>query len=583
MNKKPNTTNPLHSIKKNIIKTIKKTYPQLKDEEIDISLEVPPGQQMGDFGFNCFDLAKKLKDNPAKISKTISEALPPSRFIEVVSVQGPFMNFLLKHEAFISELIEHILTLGDDYGFVDVGKGKGIMVEYSAPNTNKPQHLGHVRNNITGMSLSNILEKANFKVHKVNLVNDRGIHISKSMMAYKLWGEEKTPESEGKKGDHFVGDYYVLFEQKSKNDLVLLKEAHEMLIKWEQGDKEVVNLWKKMNGWVYEGFDETYRRLGCEFEKVYYESETYKLGKDIVYKGLKENHCYRDQKGDIVIDLRDRRLEKKVLLRSDDTAVYVTQDLGTTVMKFNDFDIERSIFVVASEQQYHFNVLFTVLDIFGYEWAKNCYHLGYGMVYLPEGKMKSREGKVIDADNLMDELHSLAEKEILKRNRGIKGKELEEIAESIGIGAIKYYLLRIHPLKDINFNPEESISFEGTTGPYIQYTHARISSIMRMGGDKITESPDYSLLDNPEEIQLSRLLAKFPDIVRETATSYNISRIANYLFNAAKSFNKFYHDHSILSADNKKLIPGRVALCKAASVVIREGLKLLGIEPLEKM
>jgi len=403
------------------------------------------------------------------------------------------------------------------------------------------------------------------------------------MLAYKLWGDGKTPESEGKKGDHFVGYFYVLFEQKSKNDPGLLKDAQEMLVQWENGDKEVVDLWKKMNGWVYEGFDETYKRLGCEFEKIYYESETYKLGKDIVYKALKEGHCYRDSKGDIAIELEEHGLEKKVLLRSDDTAVYVTQDLGTTVMKFNDFDIERSIFIVASEQKYHFNVLFTVLEIFGYEWARNCYHLGYGMVYLPEGKMKSREGKVIDADNLMDELHNLAKEEIVKRNRGIKGKQLEEISESIGLGAIKYYLLRIHPLKDINFNPEESISFEGTTGPYLQYTHARICSIMRMGGHKITELPDYSLLNNPEELQLSRLLAKFPDTVKETAKSYNISRIANYLYNVAKSFNKFYHDHSILNIDNKKLTAARVNLCKATAVVLKEGLKLLGIDPLEKM
>jgi len=513
----------------------------------------------------------------------LSEKIKPTKFIDKVCTSGPFLNFFLKNEIFISDIINHILFQKESYGRINLGNGKGIMIEYSAPNTNKPQHLGHVRNNTIGMALSNILEKASFRVYRVNLVNDRGIHISKSMIAYKLWGNGKTPESEGKKGDHFVGDYYVLFEQKAKKDPVLLKEAQELLIKWENGDKDVVNLWRKMNTWVYEGFDETYRRLGCKFDKIYYESDTYKLGKDIVFKALKEGHCYKDSKGDIVIDLRDRGLEKKVLLRKDGTSVYITQDIGTTVMKFNDFNIERSIFVVASEQKYHFKVLFNVLDIFGYEWAKNCFHLGYGMVYLPEGKMKSREGKVVDADNLMDELHQLAKNEIMKRNRNIHGEELEKIAESIGIGAIKYFLLKVHPLKDIFFNPEESISFEGTTGPYVQYTHARISSVMRMGGNKINESPDYSLMTTPEEIQLSKLLAKFPDIVFESASSYNISRVANYLFNVAKAFNKFYHDHSILNAGNKKLIAGRVNLCKASLIVLKEGLKLLGIEPLEKM
>jgi len=575
--------NPLDSLKTAILEAIKTAYPGLGYEYEEINLDIPPDPKMGDFGFSCFELAKKIRDNPAKISNNLSEKIKPTKFIDKVCTSGPFLNFFLKNEIFISDIINHILFQKESYGRINLGNGKGIMIEYSAPNTNKPQHLGHVRNNTIGMALSNILEKAGFRVYRVNLVNDRGIHISKSMIAYKLWGNGKTPESEGKKGDHFVGDYYVLFEQKAKKDPVLLKEAQELLIKWENGDKDVVNLWRKMNNWVYEGFDETYRRLGCKFDKIYYESDTYKLGKDIVFKALKEGHCYKDSKGDIVIDLRDRGLEKKVLLRKDGTSVYITQDIGTTVMKFNDFNIERSIFVVASEQKYHFKVLFNVLDIFGYEWAKNCFHLGYGMVYLPEGKMKSREGKVVDADNLMDELHQLAKNEIMKRNRNIHGEELEKIAESIGIGAIKYFLLKVHPLKDIFFNPEESISFEGTTGPYVQYTHARISSVMRMGGNKINESPDYSLMTTPEEIQLSKLLAKFPDIVFESASSYNISRVANYLFNVAKAFNKFYHDHSILNAGNKKLTAGRVNLCKASLIVLKEGLKLLGIEPLEKM
>jgi len=583
LKKKRTSVNPLEIIKNDIIGTIITLYPNITKEEINISLEVPPDPKMGDCGFGCFDLAKLVRENPAKISSKIGASLPPSSYMDTVNVQGPFINFHLNYENFAADLLEHILLESNNYGFVDAGKGTGVMIEYSAPNTNKPQHLGHVRNNITGMALSNILEKAHFRVHRVNLVNDRGIHICKSMLAYKYWGDGKTPESEGIKGDHFVGDYYVLFEQKAKENPELIKEAQEMLIKWERGDKETVDLWNMMNGWVYDGFNVTYQRLGCEFEKVYYESETYKLGKDIVYKALDDGHCYRDSKGDIVIDLADHGLEKKVLLRSDDTAVYVTQDLGTTVMKFNDFDIERSIFVVASEQKYHFQVLFTVLELFGYKWAKNCYHLGYGMVYLPEGKMKSREGKVIDADNLMDELHELAKEEILKRERGIQGKELENIAESIGIGAIKYYLLRIHPLKDINFNPEESISFEGTTGPYLQYTHARISSVMRTGGDKVTELPDYSQLKTPEEIDLLRQLSKFPDVVLESANSYNISRMANYLYAIGKSFNKFYHDHSILSAENERLVAARVCLCRAAGIVLNEGLKLLGIDPLEKM
>ncbi|MCK4967063.1 arginine--tRNA ligase, partial [bacterium] len=474
-----------------------------------------------------------------------------------------------------------ILEQGASYGGSDRGRDKKILIEYSAPNTNKPQHLGHVRNNILGMTISNILQKAGGTVTRINLINDRGIHICKSMLAYKKWGSDATPESAGKKGDHFVGEYYVLFEQKVKKDENLINEAQGMLKKWEDGDSETVALWKKMNGWVYDGFSETYKRLGVEFDTTYYESDTYKLGKDIVLKALEEKKCFRNEKGDIVIDLSEKNLGMKVLLRGDGTSIYITQDIGNAKLRFDEYDINSSIYVVASEQNHHFQVLFEILRQFGYEWADKCYHLSYGMVYLPEGKMKSREGTVVDADNLMNELKLLAQEEVKKREREID--DVDKISEQIGIAAVKYYILKVHPTKDINFNPEESISFEGDTGPYVQYTHARISSLLRKSNEVEDCGPGFSKIGNDEEVEVVKHLLLFQRVIESSAEKYNPSLMAAYVIELAKRFNKFYHDHSVLNTGDDELMQGRVALSRAVGIVIKEGLRVLGIYAPEKM
>ncbi|MFC1557507.1 arginine--tRNA ligase, partial [candidate division KSB1 bacterium] len=414
-------------------------------------------------------------------------------------------------------------------------------------------------------------------------VNDRGIHICKSMLAYKKWGNDATPASAGIKGDHFVGDYYVLYEKKAADDPALAREAMEMLQKWEQGDSEVVSLWKKMNNWVLLGFDETYERLGCDFDKTYYESETYKLGRDIVVKGTEDGVLKKNDAGDTVIDLPDFDTEQKVLLRKDGTSIYITQDFGTTVLKFKDFSPERCIWIVASEQNLHFKMLFYILKKLGYEWADRCYHLSYGMVYLPEGKMKSREGRVIDADELMDDLQDMAREEVLKRSRDVDEAELETVSEAVGLGALKYFMLKVHPQKDINFSPEESLSFEGATGPYAQYSYARLSSILRKGGDVFAGSPNFNRLGNAEETRLALLLAYYPRIVEESAESLNSARLVAYIFDLAKAINKFHHDHSVLNTGDEELTIARGSLIRSARQVLGNGLKLLGITPLERM
>lgn len=573
--------NILYRFEEYLKKEIGKIYPEFKDSALAITLEPSPSLEDGDFGFGCFPFSKLLKKNPNEIAKTIAENLALPLYIEKIVQKGPYLNFVFKRDVFIDDVVSDIIKQDTSYGDSDWGREKKVLIEYSAPNTNKPQHLGHVRNNILGMTISTILQKAGATVTKMNLINDRGIHICKSMLAYKKWGNDATPEETDKKGDHFVGDYYVLFEQKAKEDKNLIDEAQDMLKKWEEGDTDTVDLWKKMNRWVYDGFMETYRRLGVEFDTFHYESDTYKLGKDIVLKALEERRCFKNDKEDIVIDLSDKKLDKKVLLRGDGTSIYITQDIGNAKLRFDEFDINSSIYVVASEQNYHFQVLFEILKRFGYEWADKCYHLSYGMVYLPEGKMKSREGTVVDADNLMDELKYLAENEIQKREREIE--DLDEISEYIGLAAIKYYILKVHPTKNINFNPEESISFEGDTGPYIQYTHARISSLLLKSEEIDKCEPDFSKLGNDEEVEVVKYLLLFPKAVVTSAEKYNPSIVAAYLVELAKRFNKFYHDHSVLSAGNNGLVWGRIALSRAVSIVLKEGLRILGIHAPEKM
>jgi arginyl-tRNA synthetase len=475
-----------------------------------------------------------------------------------------------------------------------------------------------VRNNLLGVALSNLLEAAGFDVVRVNLVNDRGVHICKSMLAYQDFGDGRTPQSEDVKGDHFVGDFYVLYEKnqdeewqtwlaEKKIDLKSLDDqtrrtveaeflaeskwysrVKSLLQRWEAGDPEVLELWKTMNGWVYEGFDETYRRLGCRFDKVYHESDTYKLGRELIDEGVNRGIFYRQDDGSVWVDLSDQKLGLKLLLRADGTSVYISQDLGTTKLKFDDFGMNRAIWIVGDEQIYHFKLLFAILKKLGFGWADGCYHLAYGMIDLPAGKMKSREGTVVDADNLMDELLGLEKQEIAKRQLDIPQQELDRTAETLAMGALKFHVLKFGPQTRMLFNPAESISFEGFTGPYLQYAYVRIRSIFRKSGlddfDTIShETCDFSVLGQPEETALVRRIHDFPQEVEGSALAYNPSRLASYLWELAKAFSRFYHEHSVIHADTKELRSARLALAKATAIVLKRGLALLGIGVPERM
>jgi arginyl-tRNA synthetase len=555
----------------------------------DLPIAPPPKPDQGDIGMACFPLAKALRKAPPQIAADIAENLTVPDFIESVSALGPFCNFSFKPSVFFSETLGAVLGQDSDFGNTHEGDGQTVLIEYSAPNTNKPQHLGHVRNNVLGMAVSNILEKIGNRVVRVNLVNDRGIHICKSMLAYRKWGEGKTPESTGTKGDHFVGDWYVAFEKAFQDKPELLDEAQEMLRQWEAGDEDVVGLWKQMNGWVYDGFDETYSRLGCEFQKVFHESETYSLGKTNVLDALEKGVGARNERGDVAIDLTDAGMDEKVLLRADGTSIYITQDIGTSILKHEEFHADRMIWVVASEQDYHFKVLFEVLKRYGYDWAERCHHLSYGMVYLPEGKMKSREGKVVDADALMDDLHAMAKEavndpaRVERRAEEITDDRLENIAEMVSLGALKFYILKVHPRKDMHFNPKESLSFEGDTGPFLQYNHARVHGLLRQSTLAEDIVPDYAQLGNPEEKQLAVLLSNFGKALSDAARQYSPAVLNTYLLDLARTFSRFHHEHSVLSAGNDGLAMARLHLSRATAVVLKEGLRILGIEAPERM
>jgi arginyl-tRNA synthetase len=452
------------------------------------------------------------------------------------------------------------------------------MIEYSQPNTNKPQHLGHVRNDLLGMSISNILQWVGYKVIKANLINDRGIHICKSMLAYQKWGNNQEPDV---KSDHFVGKYYVMFSQKAKEDPKLEDEVKELLKKWEAGDKETLNLWKKMNEWCVKGFEQTYKDLGVDFDKVYYESQIYESGKKIVLDALEKDVFKKDKKGAIVAEL-EPNLPNKVLLRSDGTSIYITQDIGLAIKKFKDYKLDKSIYVVGSSQNLYFKQLFAVLDLLGYQGIEKCYHLSYGMVYLPEGKMKSREGIVVDADDLIKEVKDLAIEELKKRYKEITADELGKRAEQIGMGALKFMLLKQNPEKDMLYNPKESISFEGETGPYLQYSHARICSILRKHDADITKDVDFSLFKEKVELNLINQLFLFKEIVSQAAEQYKPSLIARYLLDLTQLFNEFYHSCPVLKA-GENLKKSRLLLINKTKEIIKEGLSLFGIESPEKM
>lgn len=492
------------------------------------------------------------------------------------------------------------------YGLTDAtDRSPLIMIEYSSPNTNKPLHLGHVRNNLLGNALANILAANGNRVVKTNIVNDRGIHICKSMLAWLKYGNGETPESSGKKGDHLVGDYYVAFDKHYKAEVAelmekgmtkeeaeaaspLMKEAREMLVKWEAGDPEVRALWKRMNSWVYAGFDETYRMMGVGFDKIYYESETYLEGKEKVLEGLEKGLFYRKEDGSVWADLTPEGLDQKLLLRADGTSVYMTQDIGTAKLRFRDYPIDKMIYVVGNEQNYHFQVLSILLDKLGFEWGKGLVHFSYGMVELPEGKMKSREGTVVDADDLMAEMIATARETSTELGKldGVSREEADDTARIVGLGALKYFILKVDARKNMTFNPKESIDFNGNTGPFIQYTYARIRSILRKAAEAGLTVPARL----PENVELSekeegliQLLADFAGVVRQAGTDYNPSIIANYCYDLVKEYNQFYHDFSILREENENLKLFRLALSENVGKIVRLGMGLLGIEVPERM
>lgn len=560
-----------------------------------LEIGFPPNPQMGHFAVGCFALAKQFRKPPAQIAGMIAGQLKPDAVIQEAAAAGPYINLKIESRVLFGELCRRIIDEDAAYGTSAMGRDKRAMVEYLAPNTNKPLHLGHLRNGALGMSVANMLQSSGYRVVKANLVNDRGVHICKSMLAWQRWGNGATPESEGIKGDHFVGKYYVRYSREAEKNPQLEDEVQQMLQRWEAGDPQIVELWKRMNGWVYEGFAETYRRFGLEFDVFYYESDTYKLGKDIIQKGIEKKVFSTDAQGNIVFVLpeetfgRDKGAERKkvTVLRPDGTSLYITQDIGTAVLKITDHNLDHSIYVVGSEQEYHFKCLFAILDALGYEWARNCHHLSYGMVYLPEGKMKSREGKIVDADDLISEMIKLAEAEIRQRDPAgrLAEDEIKSRAEVIGVGAIKFYLLRVRPAQSINFDPAESISFDGFTGPYCQYAYARICGILEKAGrpGQAGADADYSLLGNAEELQLLQQMSLLPAELKNAVEDLNPSKIAVYIFNTAKAFNQFYNKHPVLKAGNEPLVNARLGLIRAAAVVLKKGLNLLGVEVLENM
>ncbi len=578
----------ISQVKETIILNLKKVIEEEFGKEIitdlDFKLEIPPEIKMGDLGWACFKLGEKIKKNPEDVAKILSAKVKINELIEKVVAFGPYLNFFFNKEKFFSLVLNEILEEKENYASSKIGEGKTVIIEFSSPNTNKPQHLGILRNNLLGMSLANLFKNFGYKVIRANLINDRGIHITKSMLAYQKWGEGKTPETEKMKGDYFVGKFYTLFGEKVKENPHLLDEAHEMLRKWEEGNQEVWQLWQKMNSWAIDGFKETYRKLGIEFDKWYYESEIYKLGKEIVLKALENNLCYKREDGAIEIDLTNYNLGKKVLIRADGTSIYITQDIGLAKLKYDEFKPDLSIYVVGSEQENYFKVLFKILEIFGFDWVKNCYHLSYGLVFLPAGRMKSREGKVVEIDDLLSEVKKIAKGEILKREKDILPSELEERAEKIALASLKFFFLKFSPSENINYDPEKEISFEGATGPYLLYTYARIKGIFKKS--KILslkfKTIDYSMLKEQEEIELLRLLFDFPEVLEKSIFFYNPSYLANYLLKLGQTFNTFYHRYPVLK-NPKKIKEARLALIEAIGQVLKKGLNLLGIETLERM
>ncbi|PQJ30782.1 arginine--tRNA ligase [Nonlabens arenilitoris] len=570
-------------------------------ENVEITLTRK--DQNGDLTVMVFPMLRHIKGNPAVIGEQIGAELVKTDLITSYEVIKGFLNITVSHAIYLKDF-NNILA-AEDYGKTPIDASQsGVMVEYSSPNTNKPLHLGHVRNNLLGYSVAQIVEATGRKVNKTQIINDRGIHICKSMLAWERYGNGETPESTGLKGDKLVGNYYVKFDQEYKKEIADLiaagkteeeakKEApsliaaQEMLRKWEQGDEAVVALWKKMNGWVYDGFETTYKNLGVDFDSLYYESNTYLLGKDVVQIGLDKGVFEKDPDGSVWIDLTDEGLDRKIVLRSDGTAVYMTQDIGTAIQRVKDYDINSMVYTVGNEQDYHFKVLFLILKKLGYDWAENLYHLSYGMVELPSGKMKSREGTVVDADELMEEMTDTAREIAQEQGKleGMNDAEKERLYKMIGLGALKYFMLKVDPKKSMMFDPTESVDFQGNTGPFIQYTHARIKSILKKSAFETSDlkvATDLELTD--KDVTVIKILQQYPETVHAAARNYSPALIANYVYELVKEFNSFYQNVPKIveetSADMKQF---RLALCFKTAAVIKSACGLLGIEVPEQM
>ena len=584
-----------------VLVAVKELYGQEVAESM-VQLQKTRPEFEGNLTVVVFPFVKMARKSPEQTAQEIGQWLV--EHCEAVSacnaVKG-FLNLVIAPQAWL-QLLQDIDS-DERYGLKQAtDESPLVMIEYSSPNTNKPLHLGHVRYNLLGWSLAKIMEANGNRVVKTNIVNDRGIHICKSMLAWQKWGNGETPESSGKKGDHLIGDYYVLFdkhyrdevrtlvaegmeEERAKQEAPLIKEAHAMLVKWEQNDPEVRALWKMMNDWVYAGFDETYKALGVGFDKIYYESQTYLAGKKKVEEGLAKGLFFRKDDGSVWADLTDAGLDQKLLLRSDGTSVYMTQDIGTAEMRFEDYPIDKMIYVVGNEQNYHFQVLSLLLDRLGFKWGKELVHFSYGMVELPNGKMKSREGTVVDADDLVatmiSDARQMSEDKVNKLD-GISEEEKQEIARIVGMGALKYFILKVDARKNMLFNPEESIDFNGNTGPFIQYTHARIRSILRKSeGEGNLLAVGYQL--NAKETALIQKLNEFPAAVEQAGKDYSPSGIANYCYELTKEFNQFYHDYSILNAKGEGAKAIRLVIARNVAKTLRNGMALLGIEVPERM
>ncbi|TXH53714.1 MAG: arginine--tRNA ligase [Bacteroidia bacterium] len=584
----------------NKLQEIIQTNYQLDDQndpkKVTLEVQKTNPDHEGDFTIVTFPLVKILKKSPDVIAMELGDALSTqSDFVESYNVVKGFLNLKIKNSFFLN----NFNSVKDNFDKVPE-KNETVMVEYSSPNTNKPLHLGHIRNNLLGFSVAQILKQDGYNVIKTQIINDRGVHICKSMLAWEKFGNGETPKSTNTKGDKFVGNYYVEFdknyksqiadliangqtEDEAKKNAALIQEAQQMLLNWEKGDEKVRNLWNEMNSWVYEGFGETYKRLGVDFDQVQYESNTYILGKDLIQEGLIKGILFRKDDGSVWCDLTDEGLDQKLLLRSDGTSVYMTQDLGTAVQRFKDNDIQKLIYTVGNEQDYHFDVLFKILKKLGYNWAENLYHLSYGMVELPEGKMKSREGTVVDADDLMQEMYETAKEKAqeLGKLENLSDSEKEKSYETVGLGALKYFMLKVDPKKKMLFNPKESIDFNGNTGPFIQYTYARIQSLLSKAEYKEQTVSGYAMNDSEKELVMN--LSNFKEVVSKAAETLSPALVANYVYDLVKSYNSFYQNNPILNQDNENTKQFRLELSSLTGKTIKKGLSLLGIETVDRM